>query len=352
LIAVPVQARRIFRLGLTVAITLVISYGLALDLPFIAPLFALMLTATPGPPMPAKQLIVLVVLVAGILALGLLLIRPLEYYPLTAVLIVTCGIFIASYMAVNLGKGPVATFLIVALTLISSVGTLGWAAAVALIDSVAIGLIIAIVCQWVVYPFFPEDGTLPAPQPPPESPDQSAWTALRATAIILPVFLLTLTNPTAYAPIVMKSASLGQQASTVSARDAGVELLGSTFLGGCFAMVIWFALSLSVNLWMFFLWMLLFVIYLGAKIYGVSPSRHPASFWSNVGVTALILLGSAVQDSQTGKDVYTAFAVRMGLFVAVTCYAWAAIGLLERYRERRLLRLQGAQISGLSDSAR
>ena len=241
----PVQARRAFRLAFTVAGTLAISYGLALDLPFIAPLFALLLTATPGPPMPAKQLILLVVLVAGILALGLLLIRPLEYYPLTAVLIVTCGIFIASYMTVNLGKGQIATFLIVALTLISSVGTLGWAAAVALIDSVVLGLIIAIVCQWAVYPVFPEDGIAAAAEPPAGSPDQSAWTALRATAIIFPVFILTLTNPTAYAPIVMKAVSLGQQASTVSARDAGVELLGSTFLGGCFALLIWFALGLS-----------------------------------------------------------------------------------------------------------
>jgi len=316
-------------------------------MPFIAPLFALMLTATPGPPMPAKQLIVLVILVAGILGLGLLLIRPLEYYPLTAVLIVTSGIFIASYMTVNMGKGPIATFLIMSLTLISSVGTLGWAAAVALIDSVALGLLIAIVCQWVVYPFLSEDSARVAPESPPETPDQSAWTALRATAIILPVFLLTLTNPTAYAPIVMKSVSLGQQASTVTARDAGVALLGSTFLGGCFALLIWFALGLLVNLWMFSLWMLLFVIYLGAKIYAVSPSRYPASFWSNVGVTALILLGSAVQDSETGKDVYTAFAVRMGLFVAVTYYAWFAIELLERYRDRRLARHgPGAELLG------
>ena len=95
---------------------------------------------------------------------------------------------------------------------------------------------------------------------------------------------------------------------------------------------------------MFALWTLLFVIYLGAKIYGVSVSRYPASFWSNVGVTALILLGSAVQDSETGKDVYKAFAVRMGLFVAVTCYAWLAIDLLERYRARRVARRESSNL--------
>ena len=50
----------------------------------------------------------------------------------------------------------------------------------------------------------------------------------------------------------------------------------------------------------------------------------------------LILLGSAVQDSASGADVYQAFATRMGLFFAVTVYAWAAVFLLEEWRRRRL----------------
>ena len=89
------------------------------------------------------------------------------------------------------------------------------------------------------------------------------------------------------------------------------------------------------NLWMFFLWMLLFGVYFAAKMFGVFASRFPASFWLNVGVTMLILLGPAVEDSANGKDVYQAFMVRMGLFVIVTLYAWLAISLLEHWRMRR-----------------
>ena len=51
-----------------------------------------------------------------------------------------------------------------------------------------------------------------------------------------------------------------------------------------------------------------------------------------------LLLGPAVQDSNSGNDVYKAFAVRMALFVAVTVYAWAAIVALEYIRKRRLSR--------------
>ena len=46
-----VEARRVFRLSLTMALALACAYGLALPLPFLAPLFALLLTAAPAPPM-------------------------------------------------------------------------------------------------------------------------------------------------------------------------------------------------------------------------------------------------------------------------------------------------------------
>eukprot|EP00494_Astrolonche_serrata_P011990 UN12089 len=119
----------------------------------------------------------------------------------------------------------------------------------------------------------------------------------------------------------MKSVSLGQQSSFVTARSAGRELLGSTFLGGCYAILFWFALGLYTNLWMYFLLMLLLGIYVACKIYQVLPSRFPATFWTNTLATMLILLGPAVEDSANGDDVYKAFAVRMSLFIAVTLYA-------------------------------
>jgi len=131
----------------------------------------------------------------------------------------------------------------------------------------------------------------------------------------------------------MKSVLLGQQGSVVSARSAGRELLGSTFTAGIAAVLFWGLLKLSPTLWM-----LLFTTYFAAKIFAVIPSRYTPSFWQNVAVTMLILLGSAVQDSANGNDVYSAFAVRMGLFVGVTFYAWGAVALLENWRLRRLAR--------------
>lgn len=333
----PLGARRVFRLSLTVALALACAYGLAMPLPFLAPVFALMLTATPAPPMGVKSLLGLFAVVALTLSVGLFLVPLLTHYPLSALLLVALGLFFSFYVTVNLGKALVGTLLTVGITLISAAGTVSSALAVAVISALIIGIGLAILCQWIVYPFFPED-------PPGDDGGKAApaaalpgrWIALRAALIVLPPFLLALTNPSMYLPLIMKSVSLGQQGSEMTARSAGRELIGSTFLAGCFAILFWFALKIAPNLWFFFLWMLLFGLYFSGKIYQMIPTRYPASFWLNVATTMLILIGPAVEDSANGKDVQAAFAVRLGLFIAVTLYAWAAIALLERLRNNRL----------------
>lgn len=336
----PVAARRVFRLGLTMALALAGAYAMALPLPFMAPLFALLLTSAPAPPMGPKGLFGLIVLVVVTLGLGLLLIPLLINYPMAAVLIVAVGLYLSAYLTVNMGKALVGTFLTVGFTLISAAGTVSFSLALVVIQALVLGIAIAIVCQWLVYPWFPEDAApVKKPKPVAGGATRSNWIALRAALIVLPAYLLALTNPSMYLSIIMKAVSLGQQGSVTGAHHAGRELLGSTFLGGCFATLFWFALKSHPNLWMFSLWTLLFGVYFASKLYGLIRSRFPASFWQNAAVTMLILLGPAVEDSASGKDVYAAFAVRMGLFVAVTLYAWLAIVALEQLRIRRLRRI-------------
>ena len=57
------------------------------------------------------------------------------------------------------------------------------------------------------------------------------WIALRATLIVMPVFVLALTDPSFYLAAVMKTVALGQQAGETDARSAGRELVGSTLMG-------------------------------------------------------------------------------------------------------------------------
>jgi uncharacterized membrane protein YccC len=331
----PLEARRVFRLGLTMALALAAAYALGAPLPYLAPVIALTLGATPAPPMGPKGLLGLILVVLITLGVGLLLIPMLQHYPFPAVLMVAAGLYISTYLSVNLGKGLVGTLLAVGFTMIPAAGTVDFALALMVIHALLIAVALAVVCQWIVYPWFAEERDMvPAPAPPATT-TASNWIALRTAIIVVPPFLLALGNPASYMPLIMKSIVLGQQGSTVSARSAGRELLGSTFLGGSLAIAFWFALKLNPSLWMFFLWMLLFSIGFAGKLYRVANTQLPASFWQNACVTMLILVGPAVEDTANGKDVQEAFVTRMSLFVAVTLYAWGAVFALEQLRVRR-----------------
>lgn len=335
----PIEARRVFRVSLTVALALVVAYAMGKPLPYLAPIFALVLSLAPKPPMGLKSLVGLAILVGLTLGSGLLLIPIMRYYALSGVLIVMIGVFFATYVSVNLGKGAVGSFLTMGFTLIPAAGMIDTSVSITVIEALLMGITTAVVCQWIVYPLFPEDPMVAAaPAPKRESWTQSDWIARRATLIIMPVFVIALTDPSTFLSVIMKAVALGKQTSVVDARRAGRELLGSTFMGGCFAIVIWFGLDCLTNLWMFFLLTLFFGIVLTSKFYHVFPGRYPPSFWMNVFTTMLILLGSAVQDSAGGKNVYKAFAVRMGLFIVVTLYAWFTLAALEFWRSRRLAR--------------
>ena len=340
--SMALQARWVFRLAFVVTVSLVIAYAIAMPLPFIAPIFAAMLTAKPAPPIQAKQLIGLVLVIFLTLAIGLLLIPMLLHYSFTAILIVSLGIYISFYITLNKGQVLVGMFLTIGFTLISAAGTYNFALATTLIQALIIGIAVAIISQWMVYPFFPEDA---APKAPPATTgaSQCNWVALRGTIVVLPVYLLVLINPGFYLPIMLKGVSLAQQSSEINARDAGNELLGSTLLGGVFAVVFWMLLSIFPHLWMYALYMLIFCIYFASKIYKILPSKYPASYWVNVIITMLILLGTTVDDSDTGKDVYQAFFIRMGLFILVTLYAVAAVYLMEYLRYHRIRKKEGGK---------
>ncbi|PRA59489.1 MULTISPECIES: DUF2955 domain-containing protein [Pseudomonas] len=331
-----VRARRALRLACGTALCLAASFGLALPIPFIAPMLALTLLAAMNRPLPFKASLGLAVVLLVTTGSGLLLIPLLHHYAATGVMLVGLCLFGVFRYGMSGGNPLVATFLVVGLTMISAAGATDFDLALQVIVSLVKGLLLALTAVSISHWLFPDPiGTKPPAPIPALSADEISWLALRAALVVMPAFLLALIDPASYMPIIMKAVSLGQQSTATSARTAGRELLGSTLLGGLMAILFWFALGLFVNLWMFFLWMLLFGLVLARKLYGLSPGNFKPGFWLNSLTTMIILLGQSVQDSAAGKDVYTAFAIRMGLFILVTLYACAMVHLLDKRRQRR-----------------
>ena len=73
-------------------------------------------------------------------------------------------------------------------------------------------------------------------------------------------------------------------------------------------------------------------LWAGSALFGARRSRFRPSFWSNALITSLILLGPAIEDSDSGKSVLLGSAMRTSLFIGVALYAWATVWLLERWR--------------------
>ncbi|WP_339433242.1 MULTISPECIES: DUF2955 domain-containing protein [unclassified Pseudomonas] len=331
-----VPAQRALRLAFGTALCTAASYALALPLAFISPVLTALLLASLPRPLPLRGALVLALVAALTTSIGLLLVPLLRYYPMSGVLLIGLGLFLVFRFGLRGGNPLIVTFLVIGMTMICAAGFAEFDLAMAVIGALVKGLLLAVAVVGVSHAVFAERPDSPVPPKPPTLPDDEVpRVALRATLIVMPTFLLALSDPASYLPIILKAVSLGQQTSTPNTRHAGRELLGSTLLGGLLAVLLWCGLSLFVHVWMFFLWTLLFGLWLARKLYRLGPTTFSPGFWLNTLVTMIILLGQSVQDSAAGKDVYSAFAVRMGLFILVTLYSALMMHLLAAHKPQR-----------------
>jgi hypothetical protein len=222
--------------------------------------------------------------------------------------------------------------LIMAITVIPVAGLIEQSLAIALAQMMGLGILIGTLVNRLAHALFPPlpvAGAAARPVPlPPEHPERLA---LRAVAMVLPVWLMALGNPAFYIPAVMKTVTLAQQSTSLNARQAGQELVLSTLMGALLAFALWLGLSLWPSLLMLVLMLALMTLWLARRLVRLVAGRFPPSFWSNAWITALILFGPAIEDSATGKDVWLAAAMRCGLYLVVAGYGWLCILLLEQW---------------------
>ena len=332
--APPDKATLRMTIGLGIAV--LVAYGAALPLPFVVCVMAVILLSKPGPPMPLVRGVVTALVLAALLTAGVLMVPVLENYALTGLLVTATILYAVFYLGMRSGS-PVTMVLVMAFALIPVAGVADQALVGMLSLTIAVGVVVGGVVKAFSHALFPEapDSAKGDPAKRSAGPETARWIALRATVIVMPVFVLALTNPSLYLAAIMKTVTLGQQAGETTARSAGKDLVGSTLMGALAGAGVWLGLSLLANLWMLTLWLMAAALWCGSAMFGARRTAFRPSFWSNALITALILLGPAIEDSANGKSVLQASAVRISLFVGVSVYAWATIWALERWRESR-----------------
>jgi len=327
--------KAVLRLAIGLALAVLIAYGAALPLPYIVCLMAVLVLTKPGPPLPPAKGLAIAAVLAALVTTGVLMVPLLEHYALAGVLltgVILYGLFFAGIRTGN----PLTMVLVVAFTLIPVAGVAEQALVTAIAVTLAVGVAVGSLVGGVSHAFFP-DPPRPAGKKPPPAVDRetASWIALRGMLVVLPAFVLALTDPSSYLATIMKSAQLGQQAGSTDTRRAGQELVGSTLAAAGIALVVWVGLSLWPSLWMLVLWLTGAALWVGARLYRVVPTAFSPAFWNNALVTTIILIGPAIEDSANGSAVLQASVVRVGLFVGVSLYAWAMVWALERWRAAR-----------------
>jgi hypothetical protein len=327
--------RAVLRLALGLGLAVLVAYGFALPIPFVVCLMSILVLCKPGPPLPPAKGLVIAVIFATLVASGVLMVPVLEHYAWSGILLtgtILYGVFFVGLISAN----PLTMVLVISFALIPVVGVADQAIVGMLSMTLAVGILIGALVSSASNALFPDPPTRDTNRPASAlSHAVARWTALRATVIVMPVFVLALTNPSFYVAAIMKTVALSQQAGDVDARSAGGELVGSTLMGALVAAVVWLGLSLHPSLWMLTLWMMGAALWTGSGIFGTRSTSFRPSFWSNALITMLILLGPAIEDSASGKSVLEASVVRAGLFVAVALYAWGTVWALERWRDSR-----------------
>ncbi|MGY3942509.1 DUF2955 domain-containing protein [Aeromonas tecta] len=323
--------RAVLRIGTGIALATGICYGLALPMPHLGVIMAWVVLCKPGEPLGLKKGLAGGLLLMGMMIGGVLLVPLLTHYALATVLLVALLLYVLMQQAMA-GKGAAAMLLIMAITVIPVAGLIEQALAIAIAQMMALGILVGTLVNRLAHALFPPQpvaGT--ASKPVPQPPEHPKRLALRAVVIVLPVWLLALGNPAFYIPAVMKTVALGQQSTSLNARETGRELVLSTLMGALLAFVLWLGLSLWPSLLMLVLMLGLMTLWLARRLIRLVPGRFPPSFWSNAWITALILFGPAIEDSATGKDVWLAAAMRCGLYLLVAGYGWFCIWVLEQW---------------------
>lgn len=323
--------RAVLRIGSGIALAALVCYGVGLPMPHLGCIMAWIVLCQ-GKPLPIRKGVIVGLVLMATMIGGVLIVPLLTHYPLPAALMTALLLYGLMLMGLS-GKGTQSMLLIVAIAIIPIAGLIEQSLAIGIAQMMGIGIITGTLVNRLTLALFPPQPTAAAAgKAAPTLPESPHYLALRAVLIVLPVWLLALSNPAFYIPAIMKTVMLAQQANTLSVKTAGRELVLSTLMGALLAAGLWFGLSIWPSLLMLALWLGLLSLWVARRMIRLAATRFPPSFWSNAWITCLILFGPAIQDSASGKDVWMASVMRCALYIVVALYGWACVALLERWR--------------------
>jgi len=335
-----IASRRILRLALGTALSMGFSQLFGWPLSFIAAVFTMFLLAVPLPAPTFKTGLKFVLALVIPAYAGMLLVPILLHARWAGILLVVLALFGSFYYTSRGGSSIMGMFMTLGVTMVVTVGSVSADIMLIVVNGIAVGAAAGITFVAIAHALLP-DIPLPAttdiakrPPPPPKPSKLSARrNALRALTVVLPLVMIFLfiSSSISYIVVMIKVASMGQQASSQVSRSMGKQQLESTLWGGLGAIFAFQIMSINSSLMIFCLLIALGGLLYGPRIFNGVGMHPKCGMWSYAYLTMIIVLTPAVTNVQESGDAAAAFYMRLGLFVIIAIYGTISVAVFDSF---------------------
>ena len=292
---------------------------------------------------PKAKFFVVVVLAVLVSVYGSFLFLPLLLHQkAVGFLLLGLALFHAFYFSAKGGAAVVSTLITIGLALTVAVGSVSVDALLAVAGGLTTGAVVGALVAFlshVVIPDPPLENQGEAGQEAPAAIPLAVArrNAMRALSIVLPItlwFLVSVASASNMA-VMIKVASMGQEAANQKARDAAKSLIMSTLIGGIGAVIAWNVLRIWPSLTLYTLLIALAGLVFGPRIFAGRGLQPNGPTWSYGFLTMIVVLAPAVLDGDFGSSADARFYDRLLMFIWATLYGVGAIYLFEVFWPQR-----------------
>jgi hypothetical protein len=294
----------------------------------------------PIPPPSLKFSFLFVAKLVGAVLICQLLLPFIDHAPMAGVILVALALFGSFYYTAMGGDHMIGAFITIGLTLLTGIGSVSIDMLIELTKSLAKGASMAIFMVYVAHALLSDPPSGPSAasdhhHPPQGKPDprEGARSALRAMVIVFPVVLLFLTINTSasYVVVMIKVASMGQQATTDNTRAMANKLILSTVWGGIGAIIAWVVLSAFPSLIIYILLIALAGLLYGPGIFKGEGMHPKAAMWQYAFVTMIVVLAPTVGSMAKGQAAADRFWFRQCMFLGLALYGYLAVVVFDAF---------------------
>ena len=236
-----IASRRILRLALGTALSMAFSQIINWPLSFVAAVFTMFILAVPLPAPTLKSGLKFVLALVVPAYAGMLVVPFLGHARWAGILLIVLALFASFYYTARGGSPILGMFMTLGITMVVTIGSVSADVMLLVVNGIAVGAAAGIAFVAIAHLLLPDLSPPPAvsgakkPQPPARPSAPSARrNALRSLTVVLPLVMIFLfiSSSISYMVVMIKVASMGQQATSQISRVMGREQLESTLWGG------------------------------------------------------------------------------------------------------------------------